>query len=75
MRTFREVEGPDLRQLVEGLARRIAAAAYRHEHPGSSGWQARAYAHDRWAGYVTRAVCALTLLDGCQEAWQAAPLN
>ena len=75
MRTSREVEGPDLRQLVEGLAKRIAAVTYAHEHPGSPGCLARAYARDRWAGYVTRAVCALTLLDGCQEAWQAAPLN
>jgi hypothetical protein len=75
MRTFREAEGADLRQLVEGLAKRIAALAYRHEHPGSPRGRARAYAHERWAGYVSRAVWALGLLGGCQRAWRAAPRN
>jgi hypothetical protein len=75
MPPFPDPAGANLRDLVECLARRIAARAYRHAHPGRPDAEAQAYARQRWAGYVIRGVWALSLLGGCQRAWRAAPLN
>jgi hypothetical protein len=67
MRSSRNLEGAELRDLVERLARRIAALAYRQAHRGSTEAEAQAHALAHWGRYVERAVDALAVLETLAE--------
>jgi hypothetical protein len=67
MRSSRNLEGAELRDLVERLAGHIAALAYRRAHPGSPEAEAQAHALAHWGRYVERAVDALAVLETLAE--------